>query len=915
MRVWSAVLLFILCSGLLAGTSGKLVGKVGSEITGEPLIGANIIIDGTNMGAAADVDGNFIIMNIPPGNYVVKCSMIGYKLTSFENVQISMDLTTRVNYALQQSSLEMDEVVVLSHREPMVVKDLTASTSVVTAEDIALLPVNDISELLNMQAGMIAGHVRGGRSGEIMYAIDGVPMTDVFDGSSVVDVNKNMVSELQFVSGAFNAEYGRAMSGYVNIVTKSGDNNIRGGIDLYNGSNTSNHTNIFRGVDKYSPTSTYNLEGYLNYPILKDRIFFFGNFKKNHRDGWMNARHVFNPWDITINRGASLPPELRYLFQATGDSSIVPMNWEDHSYFHGKVMLKLTQNINLNYNTIIDSRDWQDYNHNYSYNPYGDVVRHLRANTNSLTLTHMLSTKTFYDLIVSGYTRDYSHYVYEDPSDSNYTHYLLFQQAPTETPTFLTGGTNSEHFYRTTKNILGKLDLTSQVNPVNQIKMGLEYVGYQLDYRYFNLLQAAGISSPVETMNPFVDVYIPDPDDPEENTAINIYSREPFEASTYIQDKIELKNIIINVGVRYDYFDAKGFILNDPTDPDIYRPKKPQNIAESMEERRSHWYKPSTPKSSVSPRFGFAFPITANGVVHFSYGLFFQAPNFQLLYSNPEFKFSEGTGNLGLAGNSDLDPEKTVNGEIGLKQAISEDMAIELTVYFRDIRNLAGTRADEITIFGGTSWYNQYQNSDFGFVKGFIFALDKRLSDSWSSSIDYTYQIAKGNASDPNSIRNQILSGELPEIQLIYLDFDQKHTVNFNFAYNSAGNWGFGFVGQYGSGLPYTPNQSINISKLLTNSETKPDYFNVNLNVYKTLSYGNMGFKLSLRVHNLLDRLNENGVYNDSGTANYTWQEYNYEQSGAPAIVNSLEEYYRHPGFYSEPRRIELGLAIDWNRK
>ena len=915
MRIWSVILIFISFSNIFAGTSGKLVGKVSIGDTGEPLIGANVIIVGTNMGAASDVEGNFIIMNIPPGIYSVKCSMIGYKLTTFEHVQISMDLTTRVNYALEQSALEMDEVVVLSHRDPMVVKDLTASTSVVTAEDIALLPVNDVSELLGMQAGMIAGHVRGGRSGEIMYAIDGVPMTDVYDGSSVVDVNKNMVSELQFVSGAFNAEYGRAMSGYVNIVTKSGDNNISGGLDIYNGSNLSNHTNIFRGIDTYSPRGTYNLEGYLNYPVIKDRVFFYGNIKNFHRDGWMKAKYIFDPWDITINRGASYAPEDRYIFQATGDSSIVPMNWEDHRNFHGKLMFKLGQHVNLNYNTIIDRRDWQDYNHSYAYNPYGDVVRHLRARTNSLTLTHMLSTQTFYNLILSGYTRDYSHYVYENPNDSLYTHYLLFQQTPTETPSFLTGGTNSEHFYRTTKNFLGKLDLTSQVNSSNQVKTGIEFVSYQLDYRYYNLLQAAGIPNPDVTMNPFVDMYIPDPTNPEENTAINIYTREPIEASTYIQDKIELKNIIINIGLRYDYFDAKGLMLNDPTDPDIYRPKKPQHIAETMDERLSHWYRETTPKSSLSPRFGFAFPITAGGVVHFSYGLFFQAPNFELLYSNPEFKFSEGTGNLGLAGNSDLDPEKTISGEIGLKQAISEDMAVEVTAYFRDIRNLAGTRADEITIFGGTSWYNQYQNSDFGFVKGFIFALDKRLSDSWSTSIDYTYQIAKGNASDPNSIRNQILNGERPEIQLINLNFDQTHTINFNFAYNSDKNWGMGLVGQYGSGLPYTPDQSINISKLLTNSETKPGYFSVNLNAYKMVNYAGFGFKFSLRIHNLLDRLNEQGVYNDSGTANYTWQEYNYSESGAPTIVNSLEEYYRNPGYYSEPCRIELGVAIDWNRK
>ncbi len=898
-----------------AGISGKIIGQVSDKRTGEPLIGANIIVQGTNIGAASDIQGYFSILNVPPGIYSVKCSMIGFKTMTFEEVSVSIDLTTQIEFSMELSAVEMGEVLVVKHRKPLVVKDLTASTSVVKAEEINLMPVENVTELLNMQAGMIDGHARGGRSGEIMYAIDGVPMTDVYDGSQVIEVNKNMINELQFVSGAFNAEYGRAMSGYVNIVTKDADNSLRMGIETYTGDHYSQNTEIYRGLNVYQPMAVRDLEGYLNFPILRDRIFFFGDYRQFHSDGWINGKNIFNPWDITINRGASYEPENRYIIQSTGDSSLIPLNWEDRAYFHGKILVRPTKQINLNINSILDYHDWQNYNHSYAYNPAGDIVRHNRAMTNSLTMTHMLSTKTFYQAIISSYNRDYKHYVYEDPYDSRYTHYLLFQQAPTETPSFLTGGTNTEHFYRTTKNYLAKLDITSQVNSVNQIKAGVEFGRYQLDYKYYNVLQPAGIPAPSETMNPFVDVYIPDPDDPDENTAINMYVRRPQEASAYIQDKIEMKNLIINVGLRYDYFDANGQVLNDPTDPDIYRPKKLENITETIEERLKHWYLDTTPKSSFSPRLGVAFPITAAGVVHFSYGFFFQAPSFELLYQNPEFKFSESTGNLGVAGNSNLKPEKTISGEIGLKQGLSEDMAVELTAYFRDIRNLAGTRADEITIYGGTSWYNQFQNSDFGFVKGIIFALDKRLSSSWSATFDYTYQIAKGNASDPNAIRNQIISGEYPEIQLIRLDFDQTHTINFHFSYASTDNWGFSVIGQYGSGLPYTPNQSLNLSQLLTNSETKPEYFNININLYKTFYYAQTSFKLYARVHNLFDRLNEMAVYNDSGTADYTWQEYSYAQSGSPEIINSLDEYYRNPGFYSEPRRIEFGLSIDWNKK
>ncbi len=903
---------------LVGGTTGKIAGRITDKQTGEPMIGVNVIVRGTNYGSASDLNGYFSILNLPPGNYDLVASSIGYQNVKVTGIKVSIDLTATVDIEMTPATVAMEDIVVVGHK-PLVKKDMTASTSVVKAEDIESLPIDNVSDLLSMQAGLTrdAGggmHVRGGRSGEIMYAIDGVPMTDSYDGSTVVEVNKNMVNELQFVSGAFNAEYGRAMSGYVNIVTRQGDDELRMGVDSYLGDYYSEHTNIFRGVDQFDIAAINNLEGYLNLPIMKRKLWFFGNVRRSTTDGWINGKYVFNPWDITINKGASLPPQQRYDIQSTGDSSLVPMNWQDKLYTHGKLTWKATDNISVNINSIYDIEEWQDYDHGFAYNPKGRITRYRRSLTNSVTLSHMLSNKTFYTLIFSNFNKNYQHYVYEDKTDERYTHHLLFSQAPTESPSFLTGGTSRDHFDRATNNNLVKFDMTSQVNRVNQLKFGVEANFHRLDYEYIGLLQQAGVQNPSESGDPFVDVYVPDPDDPNENTAIDIYTRNPREYAAYIQDKIELQDLIINAGVRFDYFDAAGFVLNDINDPDIYRPKDPAHIDETFAERKDHWYKDSEPKYSFSPRLGVAFPVTAGGVVHFSYGYFFQAPNFEYLYQNPEYKFGGSTGNIGLAGNANMNPERTVNGEIGFKQSFMDIAAIEITAYFRDIRDLVGSRADEITIYGGTSWYNQLQNSDFGLVRGVILALDKPFSNGWSASIDYTYQIAEGNSSDPNAIRNQYLNGERPEIQMIRLDFDQTHTVNFNFSYASQQDWGFSVIGRYGSGYPYTPDQSINISTILTNKETKPESFNLDLNMFKRFQYKNISMKLYSRIYNLFDIINENIVYGNSGTADFSLDEYLYTQRNAPEIINTIEEYYRNPVFYSEPRRIEIGLSMDWNK-
>ncbi len=194
------VIILTLCfqSFLFAGTTGKIVGKVTDAETGQPLVGVNIIVEGTNMGAAADLSGNYIILNVPPGTYALKASMIGYKTLRFENVRVSIDLTTTLDFKLSSEILDLGEEVTVIAERPMVTKDLTATTAVVSAEQIAALPVTEVNEAIELQAGLIkdAGggfHIRGGRSGEVSFWIDGMPVTDVYDGGTVVDVNKNMV--------------------------------------------------------------------------------------------------------------------------------------------------------------------------------------------------------------------------------------------------------------------------------------------------------------------------------------------------------------------------------------------------------------------------------------------------------------------------------------------------------------------------------------------------------------------------------------------------------------------------------------------------------------------------------------------------------------------------------------------------
>ncbi len=895
----------------LNAQTGKISGRVTDGTTGEPLPFVNIIIEGTTQGAASDIDGYYSIIGVRPETYNVKASAIGYNSQTVNGVRVSIDLTTEVNFQLSETSVQLKEEVVVTATRPLITKDLTASTSIVSSDEISVLPVTEFQEVLKLQAGVVGGNVRGGRSGEVVYAIDGVPVTDVYDGSTVIDVNPSSIQELQFISGAFNAEYGKALSGYVNIATKDGSNDFKGSITSYLGTHITNHSDIFMGLNTPDFGSIRDIEGSLSGPILRDNLYFFINTRYIYFGGWINGQRVFNPWDITVNRGPSYPVEERYLIDSTGDGKIVPMNWNEKIYFQGKLTYKPFTNLKIDFNYMVDNVDYQEYDHFYTLNPDGNFHRYRNGITNILGFTHTLGSNAFYNLNFSYFFKSYQQYVYKDPNDPRYTNTLLLSQQPLVVPTFSTGGNPNTMFKRTTGTYGVKWDATWQIDRINQVKAGIDYNRYDLGFNDVTLIQPDTLRDPQVTGYPYAHMRLPDPTNPNENLFIDIYNRKPQQFSMYIQDKIELNELIVNVGVRGDYFFPDGQILNDPADPDIYHPLDPAHIAMTFDERKAIWYKDATTKFLLSPRLGIAFPITDRGVVHFSYGQFFQIPSFEYLYQNPEFKFANGVGNLGLVGNADLSPEQTTSGEVGLQQALTDDISFDITGYFRDIRNLTGTTANEITIFGGSARYSQYVNSDFGFVKGIIVSVTKRLSNSWSATLDYTLQSAKGNASDPAAARNAIIDNTKPELQLIPLNWDQTHTLNGTFSYVSEADWGFSLIAQYGSGYPYTPNQALNLSKLLTNAALKPSFFNVDMRAYKDFNIGNIKLSLFARIYNLFDIKNQLNVYNDSGTADFTYAEYLANISGNPTtLVNSVDQYYTNPSFYSEPRRIELGVSV-----
>lgn len=958
-------ILFILPVQLFAGTTGKITGTVKDAESGQPLPGVNIIIEGTTIGAATDLNGNYIILNIPPGIYTVKASMMGYTAQRYTEVKISVDLTTTVNFDLRSKVLDVGEEVTIVAERPLILKDITSSRALVATEQIQAMPVENFYQVLELQAGVVQGsggeiHVRGGRSSEILYLVDGISVTDPYSSSMAISVENNAIQELEMVSGTFNAEYGQAMSGIVNMVTKEGGSKYTGEIRGYIGDYFSSHNDLFYNIDEINPLNIKDLQGSFSGPLpfTNNKLTFFTSGRYYDTKGYLTGIRRYSPVDSNSYNGDD--PQ-QWLIQETGDGALVPMTDYIKRNIQAKIAYSFTPTMKLTYNIFAEESNSKSYSHKYLYNPDGRAKSYGTAYNHILNWTHTLSPKTFYSFKASYFYNYGKSYAYENPYDERYISDDRFDRAGTYN--YYMGGVSMGHYYRSTDSNSILAEMTSQVNKTHQIKGGAQYRWNKLFLDSYTILLDNTTNWKPE---------IPDvtklPHDK--------YTNYPRDYSIYLQDKIELMDMIVNIGIRFEYFDPNHHILTDERDPNLWLPNK-YTILDAVRETDAKrvklpiridpntgdrtvidpnsgdplgsqvdnlrvtdavsgepiyinnavlvdtltgepivrgslgWFTDASPKYQVSPRIGIAYPISATGVIHFSYGHFLQVPEYSYLFTNPEFEVVGGGAANTTMGNGDLEPQKTVSYEIGLQQQLADDIAIDVTGFYKDIRNWLGTEI--IKTYNG-DMYARYVNRDYGNVRGITFALKKRYSNYVSATFDYTYSVAEGNASDPNQTYYDQQSGREPEKQLIPLNWDQPHTLNLWISISKPKKWGISVIAQYGSGLPYTPvSQNLQgfqqLGTTFQNSNRKPARFNVDLKLHRDIYYNNIVFSLFMNVYNLFDIKNEDYVFSDTGRATYSLTPtYTTDRPGP----NSISDYFIRPDYYSAPRSVRLGVAVNF---
>ncbi len=1098
---------------LFSGTAGKITGRITDSSTGEPLIGVNIFIPATGQGSATDLEGRYMILNVSPGEYELKCSMIGYAEQVIQGVRVMVDLTTTLDINMTLSIIEGDVVTVTADRS-MIQADITHAQANIGAAELEALPVESFQAAVSLQAGVVvdaggAIHIRGGRSSEVAYLIDGIPVTNSYGQNMGVGIENNAIQELQVISGTFNAEYGQAMSGIINIITKDGnldkysgeltyrygryispdpeiylglipgDLELRDNLDISDvdviglnpdvftpkgrhdfqwslsgpvpglAKNTSfftsgryeNSVGRLYGVRRFKPDSFYwdnnrampvengepfadfidlgpdgcgddyedglggcsneplylgddpngdNWDPYLNpggaegngqgdfregsnglwdgdgdrvYIVDQDIqiLYFDGQRMMGYRDingnGQYDADDIFEPnaeWGYDDNNNDGRLSGEFYLDQNgdgewtnnRGDNAVVPLYNSTSLNLQGKLTHRFGSNLKASLNVLYGNSE--SYNSSalaWKYTPEGRSTSYGTNMNIGLVLQHTLSPEAFYTIkasILGNFGRSYYKPVYdvnwnklfmsnmfkisdfEMPADTAYdTNDLEFYENDnnildaSQGQKFNLGGISKYHLYRMTRSQLIKFDMTNQINHMHHLQGGLEFKYTSIFRRDFSILY-----------DPSEGYFTPQILTPDVSPSTPTYSemvRNPSEFAVYLQDKIEVVDMIVNAGLRYEVFDPDGVVLSDPADPNPISPLKlinrfhdldgdgnisieesvPEN-AVTYEERMEYWFKEATKKIQFSPRLAIAYPITDKGVLHFSYGHFFQIPSYTYLYINPDFEVPAG-GSIASAtmGNADLEPQKTVQYEVGFQQQFGENIGVDVTGFYKDISNLLGSKI--VTTYTNEV-YGVYVNRDYGNVKGLTVSVSKRLSQGFSANIDYTYSVAEGNASDPRSAFWDAQNNRDSEKQLVYLDWDQRHTLNGSLLFRLPYKVNLSFIGEYGSGLPYTPTSLNLVGGGFENSGRRPTSMNVDMRISKTFAVLGREIGFTANVYNLLDIRNEVNVYSDTGRSGYSLIP-TYTTQDPGWNYNTLEEYLNRPGYYSSPRQIRIGIS------
>ncbi len=882
-----------------AGLTGKIAGRVVDEQDGRGLPGARVSVLGTSRGTLTDEDGNYYIINLAPGVYTLQASMIGYQSVTLVDLRCHADLTTRANFRLRPTPLAAEGVTIVAQR-PIVDKDLTSTMRTISPAILEDMPWDNLQQAVAAQTGVVRLgeelHLRGGRSDEVDYLIDGISVRDATEGYTGLLINANALSDLSLLTGVYNAEYSEAMSGVINASVKEGRE-----------AKLNVQYNSGRLFPEGSGRGFQSVQVDWGRPLLKDRATVFGAVDVSQSGDWDPHRVI-------------LPHQDR----------------QDYSWL-GKSSFRLTTASQITLLAAGSRSQFGRYSHVWYFLPHSYRSDLRRGSLVYLKLNQTLTGSSCLQITLGRFANigkfgvrdtfwENGRYWWEDIRFFDYWDNQIYYNQDSQL--VFTAGYNPYGYDRTlfyrygcywqfrdrrTEERFLKTEWLWQASHRHQIRAGAQFSWYRIDNFH---IYATAVGRPI----------------------IDQYRHHPRVQSLYLHDKMEYEGLVVNAGLRFQRLDPRT------SDIDSLLWAYGQNA----EERRA--------KAALSPRLGLSYVVSPSTTFRLGYGRFFQMPLFHQLYQYVDKAGSQQIkGNI--LGNPALKPPRSTSIEFGTVTELTKELSLDVALYYKEVKDLISIDFVPFIPEGFYQYSNIEQANSSGLELSLRKHFGRHLTGSARYSLS---KAVGTGSNTTQALKNALAEavGEtlaVIERQEIPLDFDQRNKFIlevslFNLEDEKARTrekrlWDdarLSLFFQYGSGLPYTPMVANKLGQETPspNSARYPATKQVDMKASKYFKLGPLKTGLVFEVLNLFNW--------DNGNSNYSqeigpydiyandWRPlrprldypsdspyYEKEGDGDGDGVFSIEEQWERWAYYQElydndpsrtgqPRLFRAGLAIKW---
>jgi hypothetical protein len=705
--------------------TGRLTGLVTDAQNGEPIPGATVLLVGTTYGTVTDVDGRYAIIGVPAGTYSVRFSYVGYATRIVENVRVLADRTQSLDSQLRVTAIEGEEIFVEAER-PIVDRNQISSVSVVTAEEIARLPVGSLSDVIARTSSSYEGFIRGSRRFETRTVIEGVDVSDAFyqiggsaagayggqtywntnksqeTGAALFELNPEAVGEVSVNTGAVDPRFATATGGVVAVSLAEARGPIRGSFSA----------RIAPQINRPGPDTLdfyFGAEAYLQ---ERDALR-AANSPRAQYYTWEPGKYRAGEdpeMDFRASLGGSITDAWSFsmggqYFQTNG---FMPNEFRKRVGGQLRSTYTLTPNTRLTAVALIEDRGlyggWTNRSYQEIWRFYLDgVAQNAGASfMGTLRLNQVLTSRSYLTAQVYnqgqrsryGYTDDDGNFLDFShpqtiasfvgfPGDRTRRFYHQFSDNETDSGLIIPGGqryklANPVVYSDDTQSSTwgARVDYANQITSNHFFQLGTEFKARRFEYN-----EAYGVDGAGFTLNPTIEPFIP-----------REWTRNPWELAFYGSHRMEFGGLIVNLGLRTDVIDRDTEYFNN-----YFRPFRRDTITtvHTMDDgtqvtrqlaRNFADRGDSVPLDVFwNPSIGVSHPIGERAAMYFSYNRSSQLVPYSQLYQ----MYDGNHSNSRFFNLSDpaQDPITSNNYELGIQWEFLPDWGMDVNAYMRSIDN------------------------------------------------------------------------------------------------------------------------------------------------------------------------------------------------------------------------------------